>query len=103
MFSIGCLRVCSPLVLAVKLFNKPFGQQPLKIANEDNVVLAVEVNPALVTVTGVVTLGLTGGSTVENLVKRLLMDIPQHHVKILTEGNITAAMHYKTTHDALAA
>ena len=103
MFTIGLLRVCRPLVRAVELLDEPFGQQSLEVAHKDDVVLAVEVNPALVTVTGVVTLGPTGGSTVENLVKRLLMDIPQYHVKILAEWDVTIAMHHQTTHDALAA
>ena len=60
MFAICLLRVCRPLVLAVELLNEPFGQQPLKVADEDNVILAMEVNPAGVAVTGVVALGLTG-------------------------------------------
>ena len=31
------------------------------------------------------------------------MDIPQHHVEVLTERHITVAMHHEATHDALAA
>ncbi len=76
MFTICLFRVCRPLVWSVELFNKPFGQQPLKVAHEDDVVLAVEVDPAVVAVTGVVALRLAGRCTVENLVKRLLVDIP---------------------------
>ena len=103
MFTIGLLRVCRPLVRAVELLDEPFGQQPLEVAYKDDVVLAVEVDPAVIAMLGVVVLRLAGHSIVEYLVKRLIVNIPQHHVKILTEGNITAAMHYKTTHDALAA
>ena len=60
MFTICLLRVCRPLVLAVKLFDEPLGQQSLKVSHEDDVVLAVEVNPAVVAVVGVVALRLTG-------------------------------------------
>ena len=63
----------------------------------------MEVDPAVVAVTGVMALRLTGRCTVENLVERLLMDIPQHHFKILAERYVTVAMNYKATHDALAA
>ena len=103
MFAICLLRVCRPLVLAVELLNKPFGQQSLKVAHEDDVILTVEVYPALIAVLGILALGLTCGFTVENLVKRLLMDIPQHHFKILAERYVTVAMHDEATHDALAA
>ena len=103
MFTIGLLGVCRPLIRAVELFDEPFGQQPLEVAHKDDVVLAVEVNPTLIAVTGVVALCLTGRCVVEDLVQRLLMDIPQHHVEVLTERHITVAMHHEATHDALAA
>ena len=103
MITIGLLGVCRPLVRAVELLNEPFGQQQLEVAHEDDVVFAVEVDPAVVTMAGIVALRLTGRCTVENLVKRLLVDIPQHHVEVLTERNVAVAMHYETTHDALAA
>ena len=103
MFSIGLLGVCRPLVLTVELFDEPFGQHSLKVTHKDDVVLSMEVDPAVVTVTGIVALRLTGRCPVENLVERLLMDIPQHHVKILTEWDVTVAMHDEATHDALAA
>ena len=103
MFAIGLLWVCRPLIWAVELLDEPFGQQSFKVTHEDNVILTVEVNPTIVAVTGIVALRLTGRCAVENLVERLLMDIPQHHVKILAERHVTIAMHYQATHDALAA
>ena len=102
MITIGLLGVCRPLVRAVELFDEPLWQQPLEVAHKDDVVFAVEVNPTLIAVTGVATLGLTSRCSVENLVQRLLMDIPQHHVEVLTERHITVAMHHEATHDALA-
>ena len=103
MFSICLLGVCRPLILTVELFDEPFGQQSLKVSHKDDVVLAMEVDPAVVTVTRVVALGLTGRCSVENLVKRLLVDIPQHHVKVLAERNVAVAMYDEATHNALAA
>ena len=103
MFTIGLLGVCRPLVRAVELLDEPFGQQPLEVAHQDDVVLAVEVNPAVVTLTGVVALCLAGRNTVENLVERLLVDIPQYDVEILAKRHVAVAMHDETTHDALAA
>ena len=57
---IGLLGVCRPLIWAVELLNKPLGQQSLEVAHEDDVVLTVEVDPAVVAVTGIVALRLAG-------------------------------------------
>lgn len=103
MFAIGLLRVCRPLIWTVDLLNEPFGQHSLKVAHEDDVILSVEVDPALIAVLGILALGLTCRCAVENLVERLLVDIPQHHIEVLAERYVTIAMHYKATHDALAA
>ena len=91
------------MIRTIDLLNEPFGQYSLKVAHEDNVILTVEVYPALIAVLGILALDLTCRCTVENLVERLLMDIPQHHFKILAERYVTVAMNYKATHDALAA
>ena len=103
MFTIGLLGVCRPLIRAVELLNEPFGQQPLEVAHKDDVVLTMEVDPAAVALTRVLALCLTGRCAIENLVKRLLVDIPQHHVEVLAERHVAIAMHDEATHDALAA
>ncbi len=59
MFAICLFCVCRPLIPTVELFNESFGQQSLKVAHEDNVILAMEINPTVVAVTGVMALGLT--------------------------------------------
>ena len=66
---IGLLGVCRPLIWAVELLNEPLGQQSLHVAKEDDVIFAVEVDPAVVAVLGIVALGLTGCHAIENLVK----------------------------------
>ena len=76
MITIGLLRACSPLVRAVELLDEPLGQQSLEVAHEDDVILAMEVDSTVVTVTGVMALRLTGRCAVENLVQCLLVDIP---------------------------
>ena len=48
-------------------------------------------------------LRLAGCCAVENLVKRLTMDISQYDVKILAEWHVTITMDDKAAHDALAA
>ena len=103
MFAVSLFRVCRPLIRTVDLLDEPFGQHSLKVAHEDDVILTVEVDPAVVAVPGILALRLTCRCTVENLVERLLMDIPQHHVEILAERYIAVAMHDEATHDALAA
>ena len=57
---IGCVGVFRPLIWAVEFLNKPFGQQSLHVSQEDDVVLAVEVNPTVVAVLGVMALRLAG-------------------------------------------
>ena len=103
MFAVCLFRVCRPLIRTINLLDEPFGQYSLEVAHKDDVILTVEVYPALIAVLGIVALGLTGRFTVENLVERLLMDIPQQHIKILAERYVTVAMHHEATHDALAA
>ena len=102
MISIGLLGVCRPLIRTVELFDEPFWHQPLEVTHEDDVVLTMEVDPAVVAVMGVVALRLTGRCTVENLVKRVLVDIPQHYIEVLAEWDVTIAMYDETAHDALA-
>ena len=63
------MRVLRPLVGSVEMFDKPFGQQTLQIAEKDDVVLAVKVNPTAVAVLGMVTLHLTCCLAVENLIE----------------------------------
>ena len=41
--------------------------------------------------------------TVENLVKRLTVDIPQHNIKVLAKRYITVAMNDEAAHDTLTA
>ena len=83
MFSVGLSRVCRPLVRAIELLDKPFGQYSLEIAHKDDVVLPVEVDPTVVAFLRVVALYLTSPDAVENLIERLIVDVPQHHAEIL--------------------
>ena len=103
MFAICLLRVCRPLIRTVDLLNEPLGQHPLKVAHENDVILPVEVYPALIAVLGILALGLAGCHAVENFVESLAMDIAKSDVKILAERYVTVAMHDEATHDALAA
>ena len=100
---IGCARVFGPLIWAVELLNKRLGQKSLHVAKEDDVVLAVEVDPAVVAVLRIVALRLAGSHAIENLVERLVVDIAKSDVKILTEWHVTVTMDDEATHDALAA
>ena len=61
--------VIRPLVWPIKMLDKSFGQQTLQIAEEDDVILAVEVDPAFVAVSGIMTLRLTRCLAVENLIE----------------------------------
>ena len=50
---ISYVWVFSPLVRSVELLDEAFGQQSLYVTNEDDVILAMEVDPAAVTVLGI--------------------------------------------------
>ena len=75
MFLICLLGICLPLILAVELLNEPLGQQTLEVAHQDDVVLAVEVDPAVVTLLGVLALSLARLAAIEDLVECLFVDI----------------------------
>ena len=100
---IRCVWIIRPLVWSIKLLYEPFGQKSLYVTKEDNVIFAVEVNPAVVTLLGVVTLCLAGCRAIEDVVERMAMDIAKRDIKILTEWYITVTVDDKTAHDALAA
>ena len=98
---IRCVWIIRPLILSIKLLYEPFGQKSLYVTKEDNVIFAVEVNPAVVTLLGVVTLCLAGCRAIEDVVERMAMDIAKRDIKILTEWYITVTVDDKTAHNAL--
>ena len=95
------MRVIRPLVWAIDMLDYLFGQQTLQIAEKDNIILAVEVDPTVVTVPGVVTLHLTRCLAVENLIERLAVDVAQFDTEVLAKRHITIAVDDKAAQDAL--
>ncbi len=93
--------VICPLIRSIEPLNDPFGQQALEIAHEDDVILAVEVDPTVVALPGIPTLGLTSQRAIENIIQWLLMDVAQLDVKILAQRHIPIAVDDQTAHDAL--
>ena len=75
MFTISVICIRIPLIWAIELFNESFGEEPFQISHKDDVVLAMEVDPTVIAMMGIMTLCLTCFPTVEYLVERLLMDI----------------------------
>ena len=63
------MRVIRPLVWAIDMLDNLFGQQTLQIAEKDNIILAVEVDPTVVAVLGIVTLSLTCRLAVEDFIE----------------------------------
>ena len=63
----------------------------------------MEVNPAVVAVLRVTALSLARLQAVENLVERLVMNIAEHNIEILTKRHVAIAVNDETAHDALAA
>ena len=66
---ISCAWVIGPLILPIELLDKAFGKQSLHVTNKNDVVLAVEVYPAVVAVLGILALRLARQRAVENLVE----------------------------------
>ena len=83
MFSVGLFRVCRPLVRAIELLNEPLGEQSLEIAYQDDVVLSVEVDPAVVAFLRMVALYLTSLDAVEDVIKRLPVDVSKNGSEVL--------------------
>ena len=103
MFTIGLFGVCCPLIWAIEPLNKPLGQKAFKVSQENDVIFAVEVNPAVVAVLGIMALRLAGCCAIEDLVERLAMDVAKSDIEILAEWHVTITVDDKATHDALAA
>lgn len=81
---IGHFDVISPLIWTIESFNDPFGQKSLEVAHQNDVILAVEVNPAPITLSGISALGFASLIAVENIIQRLIVNVAQLDVKILT-------------------
>ena len=102
MFSIGLLGVCRPLIRAVELFYEPFGQQSLKVSHKDDVVLAMEVNPAVVASPRIVLLSLACHCPVEDIIKRLLVNVAQKDIKVLAKRHLAIAVNDEVAHNTMA-
>ena len=101
-FTVSDAWVVGPLIRSIESFDEPFGQQTLEIAHEDDVILAVEVDPTVIALSGILALGLTSQRAIENIIKRLLMDVAQLDIKILAQRHVTVAVDDQAAHDALA-
>ena len=51
---------------------------------------------------GIPALGFTGLIAVENIIQRLIVDVAQLDVKILTQRHVPVAVYDQAAHDALA-
>ena len=103
MFAISEFGIVAPLIRPIESFNYLFGYEAFKVAHQDDVILAMEINPATVTLPGVSALSERISLTVENIIERLIVDIAQLGIKILAQGYITITVNDQTAHDALAA
>ncbi len=89
---IGHFGVISPLIGTIESFNEPFWQQTLEVAHQDDVILAMKVNPTPITLSGISALGFTGLIAIENIIQRLIVDVAQLDVKILTQRHVPVAV-----------
>ena len=99
---IGHFAVIYPLIGTIESFNECFWQQTLEVAHQDDVIFAMEVNPASVALHGIPALGFAGLIAVENIIQRLIVDVAQLDVKILTQRHVPVAVYDQAAHDALA-
>lgn len=96
------MRDGRPLVVAVNGFDETFGQQTFEVAEEDDIVLAVKVEPTGIAQMGIVALSMDGFLSVKDVIKRLPVDVAECHVEILAQRHIAVAVNDKAAHDALA-
>ena len=95
--------IIRPLVWSIEFLYELFGQKSFHVTKEDDVIFAMEVDPAAVAVLGILALRLARLGGVEYLVESLMVNISEHDIKILTKWYISIAVNDETAHDALAA
>ena len=66
---ISCMWIIRPLVWTIEMLDKSFGHQTLQIAEENDVILAMKIDPTTVAVFGIVALHLARSLAVENLIE----------------------------------
>ncbi len=103
MFAISEFGIVAPLIRAIESFNYLFGYEAFKVAHQDDVILAMEINPATVTLPGISALSERISLTVENIIQRLIVDVAQLDIKVLTQRHVPVAVDDQAAHDALAA
>ena len=103
MLSVCSTLVTGPTVGTVKEFDERFGQNALEVAQQNDVVFAVVVDPAAVALVRVAALNAVGAVRVENLVERVAVDVAQYNVEVLTERYVAVGVYYQLTEYAVTA
>ncbi len=76
--------VRTPLVLLIEHFYNLLGQDFFQITEQDNIVFPMEIYPASVALFRVAALRRNAFLRIEYLIKRLIPDIAEDNVKVLT-------------------
>ena len=99
---VGHVLIACPLIFAVEPFYHSLGKDFLEVAQQDDVILAMEVNPAGIAALGMLALYMDGLARVKYLVQRVLMYIAEFYAQVLAQRHITIRMNDQFAEYALA-
>ena len=99
---VGVVLVACPLIFAVEPFYHLLGDDFLEVAQQDDVILAMEIDPAGVAVLGILALYMSGLARIEYLIQRVLMNVAKFHAQVLAQRHIPIGMNDQFAEYALA-
>ena len=77
---ISFLWIARPLIMSVEDLHELFRKEPLEVTHKNNIVLAVEVNPAAIAFLGILALGIGCLAGIKYFVQGFVVYVAQHDV-----------------------
>lgn len=101
MLFVGIILIACPLIFAVEPFYHFLGDDFLEVAQQDDFILTMEVNPAGVAVLGILALHMGCLARIEYLIQRELVYVAEFHTQVLAQRHIPIRMNNQFTEYAL--
>ena len=98
---VGVILIACPLIFAVEPFYHLLGDDFLEVAQQDDIILTMEVNPAGVAVFGILALHMGCLARIEYLIQRVLVYVAEFHAQVLAQRHIPIRMNNQFAEYAL--
>ena len=98
---VGVILIACPLIFAVEPFYHFLGDDILEVAQQDDIILTMEVNPAGIAILGILALHMRCLARIEYLIQRVLVYVAEFHTQVLAQRHIPIRMNNQFAEYAL--